>query len=131
MNKPDLGGNTMRGECGLDDLAFPPGSEIIRGVLQLTAATGFEMPTRRGHAIRRGGDDADVTQGLAVGRAGDVLARQGERCEKRTLGDPVTLMTEAGDVVGRHNRSSRPSLKPEAIQRSSRSCSLWPRAGPV
>ena len=89
------------------------------------------MPTGRRDAIGRRIHDADIAQGLAVERAGHHLAGQGARGKDRALGDAVAVMAQTGDPVPGHSRSSRVSVKPEAIHRDSSSRSRWPRAGPV
>ena len=131
MDRGDLCVDVMRGERGADHLGLPLCDIRVRCVLQLAPAAGFEMPAGRRDAVRRRLNDADIAQGLAIRGARHHLARKGTRRVNGAVGDAVAVMTQPNDPVLGHSRSSRVNVKPEAIQRDSRSRSRWPSAGPV
>ena len=81
----------------LNNIDFPIGDKIIRGVLQRASSASFEMPTGCRDTVRGWGHDPHIAEVMTLQMAQDNFTRQGQWRKDRAIGDPVAVIPQTSD----------------------------------
>ena len=82
-------------QCIAHNICFKIGNKTVRGMLKLTAPTGFKMHTRRGNPMIGWRDYADLTQHVPIQFSGYPFTRQGHGNKDRSRGDAIALVAHS------------------------------------